>query len=179
MARIFLAADFPSDTIVTIKNWQKKYASFDCLRLVPAENLHITLMFFGEVSAEELIAIRQIKQESLNDFGMKLMTLRLQVIKPGPIASNPRLLWIEGESKDLQEYKKTIDFKIYQSQILRKFLEERPFLLHITIARLRGGQKWDFNIPIMTGLNYTTYIQGIHIYESILKKSGSEYRKVA
>lgn len=178
MPRIFLAADFTPETLEVIKKWQSQYLNYDCLRLVPIENLHITLMFLGEVGDRELKELRKIARVTREEFGLTSIKVKFNDIKPGPLISNPRLIWIEGESSDLEKYKSLLDFNISKSKILKKFVEKRPFLLHITIARLKGNNKWDNNIPGMKSLNYTAYIQGIHIYESILKRSGAEYRKL-
>lgn len=178
MPRIFLAADFTPETFEVIKKWQFDYLGYDCLRLVPVENLHSTLMFLGEVGDEEIKELKKVNEVTLNEFGLKPIKVKFNAIKPGPIISNPRLVWIEGESSDLEKYKSLLDSNVVQSKILKKFVEKRPFLLHITIARLKGGKSWDNNIPRRKDLNYTTYIQGIYIYESILKRSGAEYRKI-
>lgn len=178
MPRIFLAADFTPEALEVIKKWQNHYLNYDCLRLVPIENLHITLMFLGEIGDEELEELRKIVKVTREEFGLAPIKVKFNDVKPGPFISSPRLVWIEGESADLKKYKSLLDFNISQSKILKKFLEKRPFLLHITIARLKRGKRWDNTIPSIKSLNYTTYIQGIHIYESILKRSGAEYRKL-
>ena len=62
--RIFIAINLPEDIKKKLTDYQAKWLELPC-RWTKKENLHITLMFLGYLSDEELLEILKILAESL------------------------------------------------------------------------------------------------------------------
>lgn len=126
--RLFIAIELPD---VVKRIFGRIRADIPGSRWVPAEQLHVTLSFLGEV----------------DDITLKLLTEELATIQaPGfsvrfsgtgcfPNRHRPRVLWVGLEPEPLlislasQVRKAVLACNIPQ--------EERPFSPHITLARLR------------------------------------------
>ena len=93
-------------------------------------------------------------------------------ISVGPTARRPRLIWASGGGHDglgkLQE-KLSCLAKPENDSI------EKRFLLHVTLARIRKGQK--VNLSPET-IDWKATLNSVCLYESILHPSGAEYRRL-
>ena len=106
------------------------------VRWVNSEDLHFTLILPWEEN--DIPKINQI----LRRIRGEKFCLKLQRIKLGPTLQKPRLIWAEGEEPPAL---KTLRYNLKES--LRDVVchGERPFKLHLTLARFK---KSDFaNFP--------------------------------
>ena len=65
--RLFLALQLPDDVVASIAEWQAAAGAATARRLVPPENLHVTLAFLGSRPAGELPAILRVLGEAARD----------------------------------------------------------------------------------------------------------------
>ena len=65
--RLFLALQLPDDVVATLTEWQSRELGGTGQRLVPAENLHVTLAFLGSRPAGELPTILRVLEEAARD----------------------------------------------------------------------------------------------------------------
>ena len=126
LKRIFLAINLPDSTKKELLSYKEKWPELPARWTLP-ENLHITLLFLGNMSEkdlQELLLFSQGVTKKHNPF-----EIELSGIEYGPSSSNPRMIWITvQESKELHSLQKDI-------QQFRP--NENSFSPHLTLARLR------------------------------------------
>ena len=127
--RLFFALRFsPQDTqtIVEIQERLKTFASSG--NYPPAENLHLTLAFFGEVPSSRV----QEAQDALEDLSPVPMTLRFSQAGQFP-QGNKELWWLGADP--CPELIKLREDLVFQLERRNFSMDRRPFLPHITLAR--------------------------------------------
>ncbi|MBI2263290.1 RNA 2',3'-cyclic phosphodiesterase [Candidatus Berkelbacteria bacterium] len=165
--RLFLALNLPEDLREKIFVWVKQNLEGLPLRLVPPENLHLTLVFFGWTKRlEEILKI-------LGEINFSAFSLEFQGVGTFP-ASRPRLFWIGiKENRALLDLQKKLSQQ-YESKGFA--LEKRGFSPHLTIARLKPISE----IPPLIARNQEKYfgkteVLTLDLMESRLKRCGPEY----
>lgn len=104
---------------------------------IRAENVHLTLKFFGELPPTQVSDLKQAAASAVSDFS----PFEIGIGNPGafPPRDTPRVLWIgvddySGKLADLQT-------KLDDECLRLGFQKEaRPFNPHLTIARVRKPQ---------------------------------------
>ncbi|MDP1538718.1 MAG: RNA 2',3'-cyclic phosphodiesterase [bacterium] len=179
--RIFIAINLPEDIKKKLEDCQSKWLELPC-RWTKKENLHITLMFLGYLSDEELVEICKTTKEValLNPS----FTINLNKICYGPPEKMPpRVVWVEGEkSEELGKLQKDLENSLLSSENLAKEdinHEGRPYAPHITIGRIRT---WEFRQfepeerpEVNEEINLNFEVNSIEVMESRLKRGGPEY----
>lgn len=185
MKRIFIAVNLPleikkqlAELEETIKSAFPDEIRDRVAKWVRPENLHITLLFIGEVRDEELIQIIETVRAAVR--GWQSFEVKFKKVCYGPAkAMPPRLIWLETErNKDLECLAESLGQAMLKNGILRQ-LENRPFAGHITLARLNVWV-WRKIEPeerpeITQELNRAFPVNSIDIMESALKRTGPEY----
>ncbi|MBC8017138.1 MAG: RNA 2',3'-cyclic phosphodiesterase [Verrucomicrobia bacterium] len=134
--RLFIAIELPDNLKMALGRLR---IDIPGARWVPAEQIHLTLAFLGEVE----------------EASVELLTKELaQIHAPGfdlcfsgtgcfPNRSRPRVLWIGLESEPhLQALVSKVREAVLASEIPQ---EERPFSPHITLARIRLSPSREFD----------------------------------
>lgn len=134
--RSFLAFDMQDDTILNrIATAQKLLVQTGAdLKLVPPQNIHITLRFLGDISpsmAEKIFEV--MKKIQFTPF-----TVQIQGLGVFPSLNYPRVVWA-GMTKGADELEKI--FSQMEPKIQELGFEPDPhgFSPHLTIARVRSG----------------------------------------
>lgn len=178
--RIFIAINLPEKIKSKLADFQLKWPDLPC-RWTQKENLHITLMFLGYLSEEELMTVCEETNKAVSKNEPFSLTLQRIVYGP-PKKSPPRFVWIEGEkSAELGKLQKNLEDSLLSSPSGQIKKESRPYSPHITLGRIR---MWDFRrlepetIPeiqeeIPGGLTFE--VNSIEIMESQLKRGGPTY----
>ena len=128
MYRLFVAVDLPSEI-------QEELATI-CFglpgaRWVPAEQLHLTLRFIGEVDGN---LFKDIK-EMLSSVTTEPFTMRLKGVGHFPPRKRPRVIWVGIEANDpLLRLRGKIESVLVRGGLAP---EGRKYSPHITIARLK------------------------------------------
>jgi len=177
--RIFIAINLPEDIKKELSSFQSKWPELPC-RWTKKENSHITLMFLGYLSDEELLEVINITKEVASrnqSFSINLIKICYGPPKKMP----PRMVWAEGEkSEELGKLQKDLENSLLSSSF--KGLPEpeaRPYTPHITLGRIRA---WEFRQiepeerPIVDeDVSLSFEVNSIEVMESQLKREGSEY----
>lgn len=177
--RIFIAINIPNgikQKLLDVKAyWQDLPA-----RWTKPENIHITLVFIGYVTADELKNIDRIVTEVSERhiaFELKLTKILL-----GPPRRPPRMVWAEIEKNpELLELQRDLENALYETPDTgyRK-KENRPWSPHITLSRFDPrefqGEGYDRNETIDLKLSFP--VRSIEIMGSVLKRTGAEYEIV-
>ena len=107
------------------------------VRWVADEGLHLTLKFFGEVSADRLEVIEEAVR--LAGDGVEPLALRLADLGAFPAAARPRVLWVGIQAPPALELLQ--DRLERRSEAIGFPPEGAPFRPHVTLGRVREGQR--------------------------------------
>ena len=106
------------------------------VRWVPLENVHVTLKFFGEMSAEQKAAIAHTMERvvsKVQPFAVSISGVRIVRRR-----RRPQMVWATVEDCDnqMRRLQGRTERLLAQSCFAR---EERSFSPHLTLARVRDG----------------------------------------
>jgi len=134
---------------------------------VAPENYHLTLKYLGFTSDEEIHQICQRLKKKISQ--VETFDVYFTQFGWGPTDKNPRMIWLKGERSDeLINIQRLIEEAVFDQDQL----SQRPFLPHITIARIRKKDfqrlgKENFSFPSVKVL---VPASSVEIFES--KKEG-------
>ncbi len=178
--RAFIAVAVPESVL---KSCQDIVAQFKGLnlqgRFAKTRSMHLTLHFLGNIEEEQIPGIAEILEQA----GKGVTPFDLEVGRLGvfPHLTHPRVVWIGVEPVDgLMK----LQSKIQQGLEPLGFPKEnRDFHPHLTLLRLKSrknlrrlAQYIETEGP---GLRVGVIkAEQIHLYQSILKPQGAEYRQL-
>ncbi len=168
-SRCFLAIDIPEEIKKKILALQKELA-INGIKLVESENIHITLKFLGNVTAEEGEKTKQL----LKQIPFHCFQIRLKDIGVFPNENSVHVIWVDCKSKELQQLGEKIN------KLLVPLFKEEEFTPHLTIARVK--QKCDLK-DFLEKHKHDDFgsfsCTGFVLYKSELTKQGPIYTRVA
>ncbi len=175
--RLFVSLEIPAEMKeLLVKGSSGIYNDTDC-KWESEEKLHITLKFLGDTGAELTENIWQdIIELSKKYNGFEIHFRGFKLIRRG---GTPSMIWAEmyEKSGSLSEYVFGIN------KAMKKYgieSENRPFIPHVTLLRIRGREDIDKLINI-TNLKYDEYCSrasNIALVQSKLMPEGSVYRRI-
>jgi 2'-5' RNA ligase len=132
--RAFLALRLSVETEDEIARVQQTLRGMlEGIRWLPSDKLHLTLRFFAAISEE---TISQILSELCRNLaGGEPLTVEATGLGVFPDFGNPRVIWVGLRGEGLLELYRTIEHGL---ESLGFHPEQRIFVPHITIARVRG-----------------------------------------
>ncbi len=115
LIRVFLAIKPDQKIKEEIKNYQAQFLNNKAFRLIKENDIHLTIIFIGEVSKNLVLKIIEIcKNTSLNH---SVFTINLDLFDYGPDIKKPRLVWLKGKiPKQLLDLKKDLEEKLNKKQ---------------------------------------------------------------
>ncbi len=175
--RIFIASHLPNDVKKIFLDYQQKKLHNFGFRLIPEQALHLTLVFIGYVSNDNILKINKACQNIASLFFP--IEVKLNKITYGPNPHSPRLIWAEGEiSKNLDKLHKALENELMDQGINFK-IENRLFKPHVTLARFQNETKPPRLSELEEKINKSFVINSISIIESELSRSGPQYTDLA
>ena len=179
--RIFIAINLPEDIKKNLVDYQTKWPELP-IRWTKKDNLHITLMFLGYLSDEELLEVLKSTKETVSKHQPFFINLKKIIYGP-PKKLPPRMIWAEGEkSKELGKLQKDLENSLLSSEALAKedlTIEARPYAPHITLGRIKA---WEFRKiepeerpEVNEEINLNFEVNSIEVMESELKRGGPNY----
>lgn len=180
--RIFIALNISDELKEKIKKWQETFkqkfqTTYNYIRWVPRENLHITLIppfeIISEVQLKKIDSI--IDDVSLNN---SKFDVTFTDISYGPYWFNPRLIWISGITpKEILDLKNVLLNDLLKLNLVWRSDFKKDYLLHLTIARFNQFDYKYFNAKtIKERFEHKETIKEIILFESFLKKEKAEYK---
>lgn len=174
--RIFIAINLPNDIKKELAKYEERWSELPA-KWVDQNNLHITLVFLGDLTDIELgevcVTVREVI-EKYNSFD-----IHLHKVSYGPDGKiPPRMVWASGEKLiELSELKKDLENSLLEK--VNFIPENRGFIPHITLARI-GTFAWRTIEPeerpeINEQIDVTFTVESIEIMESELKRGGPQY----
>ena len=167
MIRLFIAIDIPETLQSELEGLGR---SIPNARPVPADQLHLTLKFIGEVEENRILDI----DDALKEIIQPEFPLRLKGVGTFPPRGAPRILWAGVEPVDRTvALRNSIERTLAAIDIPR---DTRKFLPHLALARLK-------NCPIHSLQQFLAgnaflqtpefQVEYFHLYSSWLTKKGA------
>ncbi|MFA5746837.1 MAG: RNA 2',3'-cyclic phosphodiesterase [Candidatus Paceibacterota bacterium] len=175
--RLFIAINLPERIKNRFESYENSWTDLPAKWTKPY-NLHITVLFLGNVAEENIPAVLEIAKGLAEKYPP--MQIKLNKISYGPPKKvPPRMVWITVEKNELLAQLKNDLEKVLTEQNVHFQIEDRGFNPHITFARLNNFELRQMNpeeVPqIDEDINFDFEAKKIDVMESELKKSGSRY----
>jgi len=174
--RVFIAVNLPLNVKEKLEAVQKEtdkafsfFNGFCPVKWTRKNNLHITLLFLGNVEMEDVF----YAFEKVGEIADKVGTFEivLNEISYSP-SDNPRMVWVSGEkSEELKEVQNYLDKELLGHG-------NKEFTPHITLGRIK---QWQFRkidreeIPGLGEINLRFKVNSLEVMESELKRGGPDY----
>jgi len=175
---IFIAINLSEDTKKKLIEYQNKWPELP-VRWTKKENIHITLIFLGYLSDEELLEVIETTKEAVSR--NPVFSINLNKICYGPPKKMPpRMIWTEGEkSKELGKLQGDLENSLLSSSIKGLEKENRPYSPHITLGRIKTWEWRQLQLEerpeVNEEINLTFDVNSIEVMESQLRRGGPEY----
>lgn len=159
----------------------KQRVPLNTVRWVPARNIHLTLIFLGDVSTPNLETLQKtIFMESGN---FPPFEISIGGVGAFPSAHRPRVIWVGVTAPEiLNILQQSIETGVSQLGYPR---DERPFSPHLTLGRLtRNATPADLQRvgEVLRGYNIgflgTVQVQAVHLFRSELSPTGARYTRM-
>jgi len=165
MKRLFIAAPISEDLRTRIKEIEQR--THLSIPWIPLENLHLTLLFLGDI---EEVLVPHI-QNALQIFKADAFSVSATHVDYSP---NQYMVWLYiNQDKNFQQLLMQLDKMLYEHNI--KYEKSRhPFVPHINLVRLNH----EMNIPVEHTVNIPIDINELCLFESILQRPFVSYVKL-
>jgi RNA 2',3'-cyclic 3'-phosphodiesterase len=182
MARLFTAVELSPDVRAVVAAHQAEFAavlqadSRDRLRLLKPGQLHLTLVFLGDVADEQVPGIENAVSQGFQVSPFELEFGGCGVFPPrGPV----RVLWL-GVTRGARELTTIADMLGARFEALGIPRERRPFTPHLTLGRWRdgGNPALRHDLP-PTGTVASQRVSSIALVRSRLLPGGAEHTVIA
>jgi 2'-5' RNA ligase len=152
-------------------------AAADDFRFVNPAQMHLTIVFIGSVEADQAPALVDAMSRAL-----PVSPFRMSFADPGafPARGSARVLWlgVRDTAGELAEMHRLVTCRLEPLGIA---LETRPYVPHLTLARLRhsDGRRRRPAIDRGVAVSATTAVERVSLFSSQLTPQGSRYGKLA
>jgi 2'-5' RNA ligase len=177
--RLFVALDVPEQTRHALDELIPRFAAA-CrgARWVRADNVHVTLKFIGHFDDTKLDEVKSKLAEITLPSSIEIAFREFGFF---PNDRHPRVFWVGMQAGPaLADLAAQIDGKL---QPLGVPHEERGFRPHLTLARFNSTLGLPKLKQMIAGLPSqefgTTVAREFYLYQSVLKRSGAEYTRLA
>lgn len=174
--RTFIAIDLSDEFKTKLIDYQPEFDKLNSkAKWVSAENMHLTLLFLGDISDQEIDQVKTVLDKiDIGGFELKFDNLGRFMQKKGRA-----VLWAGLKAPDaLYEI---VEFISKNLQNIPSVVSAKPFVPHITIARFKNlNNKKEFKEKVMslTAEPITCNIDKIILYSSELTPVGPIYAKI-
>jgi 2'-5' RNA ligase len=139
--RSFLAFELPPDIKkrVLAVSAELRRSPLD-VKCVKGDNIHLTVVFLGNVDSDDIKALGEAVEEVCRGYGP--FSISLKGIGCFPDRRNPRVLWLglEGDLERLSCFRDDLQGHLRPFHIKE---EKRPFSPHLTLGRFRRHNRRD------------------------------------
>jgi RNA 2',3'-cyclic 3'-phosphodiesterase len=164
--RLFVALALPEDAVDRLVAWQRKeLASVGEIRIVPPENLHVTIAFLGRRRASDADPI-------LGALRRAARPATVPVLEPARYRETRSVGMIALEDEGRRAGALADDVFAGLEDLGRYERERREWLPHVTVLRFRGRPPR--LAPPLPDLGRVSPSE-VALYHSVLRPSGAQY----
>lgn len=179
--RSFLAFELPRDVRTTLEQVVREIRRHDLpLRWMKPENIHLTMVFLGNVSPELLGPIQEGVKGVCGEFGP--FSAAVKGVGTFPNRKNPRVLWLGlvGEMERLSRFRDVLQHSLAPFGIKQ---EKRPFRPHLTLGRFRQGKGRGLDLdPVLSAYGAVegpvSVLPELVLFRSDLRPGGAVYTRL-
>ncbi|TDA29039.1 MAG: RNA 2',3'-cyclic phosphodiesterase [Archaeoglobi archaeon] len=171
--RLFVAVDIDEEVKKNIEPLLLKLSKLQGVKPVERENLHVTLMFLGEVDESRLDEIGS----ALSKVRFSPFRISLKGVGKFPERGDARVVWIGIEKEDdIRELAE----KVYSELKRLGFRRDKEFVAHLTVARVkRKNREIEGVIKEFEENDFgEMLVRNFKLKQSILKPTGPVYKDV-
>jgi 2'-5' RNA ligase len=167
--RLFVALVLPADVVDRLVAWQRKeLAGAGETRIVPAENLHVTMAFLGGRPASEAEPITELLRRLAG-------RARRPVLAPSRYRETRSVGMVVFEDEDDRAARLADDVFTGLEELGVYERERRKWLPHVTVLRFRGRPpRLSPALPELEAVSPSE----VALYHSVLRPSGAQYEIV-
>ncbi len=169
MIRLFIAIDVPEAVRKEVAGMGRAIAN---TRPVPADQLHLTLKFIGEVEGSRSLDIR----DALTEIFLPKFSIALKGIGTFPPRGIPRILWVGVEAGEhILPLRNSIERTLAVINIPR---DKKKYIPHLTIARLKNCSIHHLQQFLAGNAFFQTAefpVESFHLYSSRLTQKGAQH----
>jgi 2'-5' RNA ligase len=160
--RLFCALQLPADVVEVLAGWQAEHLRAG--RVVPAENLHVTLAFLGSRPQADMSAI----EHELAEAAARAGSVRLLARRYRETGSVGMIVFddVGGTGSALAA---ELGLRLQALGLYRR--ERRPWLPHVTVTRFRERPRLDPPLPALGEFDVVRSA----LYSSTLRPAGARY----
>lgn len=175
--RTFIAVEIPDAVRASLTRTQAQLKRTGVrVSWVRQENIHLTLVFLGNVSADLIPALSR----AMDHVAGEVPAFEMAVEGLGTFGSprSPRVVWagIAESSGALSDLQKGLSAAV---AALGVPVEARPFHAHLTLGRVRSGKGAGALTSAVTSASVTAHglvrVGGVSLFESQLQSDGARY----
>lgn len=171
--RCFIALETPPAVHSSLRERLASFARGTGINWVKPENLHLTLLFLGDVEDRQIKELDTVLAEITA--GCQPIRMAMQGLELFP-AREPRLVWASLKAAD------DAVFRLHKSMLrtareLEIDADAKPLKLHITLGRIKSPQNPTFESQILgstVDIEEHEYSR-VTLYRSVLKPDGPVY----
>jgi RNA 2',3'-cyclic 3'-phosphodiesterase len=148
-ARLFVALDLPADVRASLGAFGRAAAGADqALRAVAEDDLHATLLFLGHRALDEV----DLAAEAVRDAASGVVAPALELGTPRWLSPRrPHVLSVELEDRGGALAALQAAVQVALVDALGLVPDDRRYLPHVTVARVRRGAPPRRDLPAVTG----------------------------
>jgi 2'-5' RNA ligase len=158
--RLFIALPLDQQFNKSLNRLRNKLSNFPHLKIVPKDNLHLTLIFLGNIHEEEIPEIKEKIENIVSNFhSFKVKTSQLFSFKD--------MIWIKFEDNhELSKLQNELKIALEEYK-----LEKKTFAPHLTLARSHKKISKFEAQP----LSLVLQPESVNLYASTLTEEGAEH----
>ena len=166
--RLFVGFRLPAAAVEPLVRWQSvELGALEQARIVPAENLHVTIAFLGSRPSSELEAIAGALREATESAEHPVLTpIRYRETR------SVGMLVFEDDAGRATRIAEDVHRRLEQLGVYEP--ERRPWLPHLTVVRFRERPRLQPPIPELGPV----MLSEAAVYMSRLRPTGAQYEVV-
>jgi RNA 2',3'-cyclic 3'-phosphodiesterase len=165
--RLFLGFPLPESAVREVARWQRDLGAPEGVRIVPPENLHVTIAFLGSRPVEELEPIAGALREAVAGAVAPVLTpLRYRETR-----SVGMLVFADEEGR-AGRIAEEAHGRLERLGVYER--EQRAWLPHLTVARFRNRPRLQPTLPDLGSVR----MSDAAVYISRLRPTGAQYEVV-
>ncbi|MCK4859856.1 MAG: RNA 2',3'-cyclic phosphodiesterase [Candidatus Omnitrophica bacterium] len=177
--RLFIAITLNPEIQKELNSLQERFVSFEGIRWIKSQNIHLTLKFLGEVNEQKISLIKQAMQKAGK--GISPFSANFVGLGVFPNLKAPRVIWIGiASEKEVVIIQQRLEKEL---EIFGFSPEKRKFQPHLTLGRVKLLQdKKGFTKEIkeleQVSLSSKLSVDKIELIKSNLSPEGAVYSSV-